>query len=342
MRRALAAQRRRSSWRTGLVAVAASLALGFGVRQLLEPVPSSDAGDFVVSVAASPRGAGASLTVALSKTTLAPGAQLVPGAKLETARGGGAELELSTGTKIDLGDRTTLTVQTRSRLQRFSLAAGTLDATVAKLDRDERFVVETPDAEVEVRGTVFHLRVLEPPLRCASGSRTELIVSEGLVEVRAAGQVVRVPAGGRWPLDCSVSGAPVSSGQAPAPERTLAPKPGPGAAPASPKRGASEPQKAAESSSSSPPASFLAEHNNLFSQGVAAARAGDVSRALAAYERLIVTHPESPLSENAMVERMRLLSQSDRTAARREAQRYVGRYPNGFGRKEALQLLEAP
>ena len=75
----------------------------------------------------------------------------------------------------------------QSQRKRFSLEAGSLFAKVAKLTADERFVVATPDAEVEVRGTAFRVTIVPADRACEDGSPTRLEVTEGVVVVRHAG-----------------------------------------------------------------------------------------------------------------------------------------------------------
>lgn len=85
--------------------------------------------------------------------------------------------------------------------------------------------------------------------------------------------------------------------------------------------------------------SNLSEQNRLFEQSLAARQRGDTERALESYDQLIGTYPNSALAENAIVDRMRLLRGTDPEGARREARRYLERYPNGFARSEAVRLL---
>jgi len=68
----------------------------------------------------------------------------------------------------------------------------TLEAAVAKLKPGERFVVATPDAEVEVKGTRFELVVDGETSRCEPVLRTRLTVQEGVVAVRHEGREVRI------------------------------------------------------------------------------------------------------------------------------------------------------
>ena len=87
-------------------------------------------------------------------------------------------------------------------------------------------------------------------------------------------------------------------------------------------------------------ATALAHQNDLFAEAVDLRRRGDVGGALHAYQALIQRFPNSPLAENALAERMRMLQASDREHAREEAARYMLRYPHGFAAAEAQRLLD--
>jgi outer membrane protein assembly factor BamD (BamD/ComL family) len=82
--------------------------------------------------------------------------------------------------------------------------------------------------------------------------------------------------------------------------------------------------------------------NELFERGVRAQQRGDSATALATYADLIERYPSSPLVENALVGRIRLLEASDKVKARYEAARYLDRYARGFARAEAQRILESP
>jgi outer membrane protein assembly factor BamD (BamD/ComL family) len=86
----------------------------------------------------------------------------------------------------------------------------------------------------------------------------------------------------------------------------------------------------------------LAQQNDLFAEGIALHRQGDVAGALRVFQSLVARYPASPLAENAFVERMRLLSSSHDPRARAEAERYIARYPRGFAVKEANRLAGVP
>ena len=79
----------------------------------------------------------------------------------------------------------------RGSTERVRLIDGSVDFKVEKLDNEERFLVLVGQAEVEVRGTHFEVVATDDRLE-------DVIVTEGLVEVRADGRTVNVAAGQRW------------------------------------------------------------------------------------------------------------------------------------------------
>jgi FecR protein len=336
--RALRARARRRAAFIAAASLAAAAAAAFVFVSLANPAREDSA---TVSISVASAGKGVALRASGTAQTVSRGAELVAGQQLETASDGGATLRLSTGTDLTLAGRTSFRVDSQGKDERFSLERGELVAHVAKLTEGRRFVVDTPDAQVEVRGTRFRLRVVEAAESCGAGSRTRLEVTEGVVEVRPAGAASqRIVAGQRWPADCTTPrderagpspAAPSSavSGAVhhhPSPSATAPATTGPARPPAAP------PVDERESS--------LALQNDLFAQGVASRRQGDVSGALRTYDELIRRFPRSPLAENAMVERLRLLSSRGDARAADEARRYLARYPRGFAVVEARRVLE--
>jgi len=295
-----------------------------------------------VAIDASPAGRGAALRAGASDQPLSVRSQLGAGQRIETPADGGASLKLSTGTSMDLSGNTSFQVDSQGAVQRFSLQRGELLAHVAKLTSGQRFIVATPDAEVEVRGTRFRTRVLERGEPCGGGTRTRLLVTEGVVEVRQASASIFVRAGQHWPSDCAVDEASEKSA---AGTSTLAPAEslGKGRATFSSRSNAEAKVGASSDDARAIPerASALAEQNDLFAEGVALRRQGDVSGALRAYQNLIARFPKSPLAENALVERMRVLAANHDPRAQDEAQLYLSRYPHGFAAKEARLLTAA-
>ena len=266
---------------------------------------------------------------------------LVSGQRIETPVDGNASLALATGTLMTLSGSTSFRVDSQGTVERFSLQGGEMRAHVAKLGAGRRFIVATPDAEVEVRGTKFRLQVLGAAEACDAATRTRLDVTEGVVEVRASGQVVSVKAGEFWPARCR----PELAEQRPSDNAGLAAPahgqtPPAGGVASRPLLGHGVAPHAAEPTASSARDSRLAAQNDLFAEGVARRRLGDVSGALRAYDEVVRRFPASPLAENAIVERMRLLTGT--SAGRAEAQRYLARYPRGFAAVEARRLAAEP
>jgi outer membrane protein assembly factor BamD (BamD/ComL family) len=94
--------------------------------------------------------------------------------------------------------------------------------------------------------------------------------------------------------------------------------------------------------SSSPRAterSQLAEQNDLYARAVTSREAGDTAGALALFERLVARYPSSPLAENASAERMKLFASTHRPEASQAASDYLARYPAGFARRDAEEIV---
>jgi ferric-dicitrate binding protein FerR (iron transport regulator) len=338
MQRALANARRRTLrlrvFGAGLAA-AAAVGIWFGLS-----LASSS-----VEVVAFPVGQGGTVVHALTTHRLEAGSEVTDGGRVSTPAGGGARLELSTGTELRLDQQSALAVERSDEVQRFRLSEGALHAKVAKLGPGDRFIVATPDSEIEVRGTQFQLDVVGDEQACADGLRTRLRVTEGVVEVRHSGQTLRVAAGGHWPEQCE----PVAPSQQEevAADPIAPPEPQPQAPAVSvPHHAAPKPQPEVASTASSSEtqaaierASAVREQNELFSKGLQAKDQGDNAVALRAFGQLLERYPHSALAESALAGRMRILAGRDPAAARRAAERYLRAYPQGFARSEAEGLL---
>jgi FecR-like protein len=203
-------------------------------------------------------------------------------------------------------DGTTLEVDPHSELQLvradverwFRLARGAVSAHVTKLKSGERFVVATPDAEVEVRGTRFQVTVVPADQACGQGIVTRVTVSEGVVVVRSLGREVRVEAGHQWPLGC--------------PERTLSQMAPPQRANVAVKHAPSRASSTSSKTASTPviSASTLATENDLFSSALKAGRAGDRREAVELLDVLLARFPNSPLKQSAQSARAKLSESS--------------------------------
>ncbi|MDB4936357.1 MAG: hypothetical protein JWP87_3329, partial [Labilithrix sp.] len=153
---------------------------------------------------------------------LGAGTRLPEGTELRTNGASEAHLDFDSGTRVTLGGAGRVRLVEQSQRKRFALESGSFFAKVAKLGPDERFVVSTPDAEVEVRGTAFRVTLVEGNPDCAGGTPTRLDVSEGVVVVRHAGAEVRVAAGERWPACAPAPAERRAEAPAPAPVTTSA------------------------------------------------------------------------------------------------------------------------
>lgn len=330
--RAMRARARRQLWLRGTSIVAAAACLVLVGKLAFEHAKRDRA---LVAINVSPAGRGAALRSGTSQEVLATKHELAAGQRIETPADGGASLELSTGTSMQIAGSTSFRVDSQGAVQRFSLQRGELRAHVAKLTSGQRFVVATPDSEVEVRGTRFRVTVLEQPETCGGDARTRLEVTEGIVELRHAGVAIAVRAGEVWPVECrpQLGAASAPSSSVPAPERVARGRVDQAA-------GARAATFAAPESSTSVTErdSLLTQPNDLFAHGLSLARTGDTNGALRAYQEVVSRFPRSPLAENAMVQRMRLLAGSHHPRARDEAKRYLSRYPMGFASKEAAEL----
>jgi FecR protein len=259
------------------------------------------------------------------------------GDSLQTATGAHAHLATHKSS-VNVSESTELKVSRPSAAEeRISLRRGRVDVEVDKAVETKRsVVVETPDAEVVVRGTVFDVRV-EPLL---NATNTRVHVTRGSVWVLAQGvQVALLSAGQSWSsaggieaaappqpalVDPGTSGTPQVDNPAPVTPPAVARV---GTAPAPAKE--TSPHKAGT----------LAEENRLFSAGVEARNRGDGARAAELFGELLSSYPQSTLREVAQVERFRALKQAGQTTrAAGEARRYLAEHADGAARSEARDL----
>jgi ferric-dicitrate binding protein FerR (iron transport regulator) len=277
---------------------------------------------------------------------LPAGRGLARGESLVAPAGQTSTVVLATGTRITLDPGGALECREDAATQRFAVLRGRAQLAVAKLQAGQRFLVETPNAELEVRGTAFSVLVEAATPTCAT--RTEVEVQEGAVEVRSAGGRLLLHPGERWANACA-EGPAVAAAPAPAPA-ALAPV-------AAPHRVGSEPvvaldsERPASAPAVAPPAppiptnvpvSSLTEQNDLYARAQSASRDGRRDEALAAYARLLTLFPRGQLAETSSVQYVRLLAGRDRAAARDAAKAYLARYPSGVARAEMEALAGVP
>jgi ferric-dicitrate binding protein FerR (iron transport regulator) len=320
-------RRRRASGAKAFVAVAAVAAvLGIvvGVRRLprarVAAFPPPQSTGTPTQVVARPVGDGSSVVVSTGQSPLETARVLSGGSRVVTRPGGRALLDFSTGTNVLLGEGTDATVDAEGATQVVRVDRGTIDLRVAKLATDQRFLVQTPDAQVEVRGTQFRVSVVDSDPLCGAATRTRVSVSEGVVVVRRGAGEIRLTPGQQWPVGCDRTSAGAGSREEPA--VSGAPR-----------------SSVSASSGLAPNTPKLSQQNELFGRAVDAKRRGDTAAAVAAFERLITNYPNGPLAESAALERMRLLRTADPALAAVAARQYLARYPNGSNRAEAQAIL---
>ena len=270
---------------------------------------------------------------------LAPTAAAVPGETRWLPEGAHIRTDSAT-TTLSFHEVTHVSVHARSdvelvlqgRTNVLRLDQGSLSARVKKLTPDERFIVRTVDAEVEVRGTVFHVNVVPSEAACGEGTTTRVSVDEGTVVVRRAGQEHAVHAGEAWP-NCPSTRAMLPSPVLDASSGTHSV--------ATPPAGATTTGIAshvpAPRTSDAP--SSLGTQNDRFARAMEQKKAGDLRRAVQTLDSLLHDYPGGQLSESAFVERMKMLEGMDLARARRDAKEYLHRYPQGFARSHAETLV---
>jgi hypothetical protein len=263
-----------------------------------------------------------------------PGRVLRDGDALQTAAGARAHLT-TRKSSVRLSESTELKLsQPSAAEERITLRRGRVDVSVDKAVEAKRsVVVETPDAEVVVRGTVFDVRV-EP---VAGKSNTRVHVTQGSVWVLAQGvQVALLSAGQSWSSASGVDAAepqPVSVPvpvAAPVAEAVAPPVSAPAVAPRTP---------AAAREATPRRVGTLAEENRLFAAGVEARNRGDAGRAAELFGELLSAYPQSTLREVAQVEHFRALRRAGQSArAAGVARRYLAEHADGAARTEARDV----
>jgi hypothetical protein len=328
--------RRRLTVRWASVAAALVL-LGIGARGLLmqrgesmmSPAPALDVAS-AIKVVGHAAGGGATVVDSDSSSPLTEGKPLARGNRIVAGADGQVVLSLSTGTRLFVEAGGDVAIVDNGPHQVFAIQAGAVRAQVAKLDELERFIIRTPDSDVEVRGTSFRVSVVQRDPGCGGGTTTRVSVYEGVVSVRHAGTEARVAANQSWPADCSARRTPAPVAQ---PLGNGLAKPIP-RTPTSPTGG----ETPSSSEDSSPVASDLGEQNDSFSRALAAKRRGAAREAVDAFEAFVVHYPSSPMVESALAQRMKLLVTIDSARAHAAAQQYLARYPRGFAASEAESI----
>ena len=268
-----------------------------------------------------------------------------------TAKDARARITLESSVSIEAGSATALLVDpVTGGDEAIDLQRGRVLVQVPKLGPDASFRVKTRDAEVIVHGTTFIVEVCD---RCGGAfGDTKVEVREGVVAVRHGGEETRVAANEQWPAPTAPPTAidtanantnGVGNGGA-ANAGTNAGTNGvanggsasndvdPSGARVTPNTGGS----ARVNGGARTAESTLAEQNRLYQSALEARRRGDDARAVSILNDLLARFPQSPLTQEARIERLRCLDRlGDHGGAAAEARKYLVDYPEGFGRDEA-------
>ena len=319
--------RRRRVVAASAVVLAAAASVLVVLKLTAQPgLPEAKSGGTSSLVVEYATGRGNQLVRAASTQPLPDLGVLAVGDSVRSGEDGNAMLGFDNGTRITLSSAAHLRVDALGATRRFSLLSGHFQAHVAKLGQGERFVVSTPDSEVEVRGTVFTVAVEGPSSTCRDkASRSTVSVSEGAVWVRSGDKQVVLRPGESWSTPCQGSqGAALPATARAEPMPSVAPSPIAEPVRARTHRSATSkvarvtgqvldqeelsPAPALAPSLASPSSvSRLAQQNDLFSAAMAAERAGQHELALRKLDELTARYPSGPLGESARAERQRIL-----------------------------------
>jgi hypothetical protein len=327
------ARARRSRWFLA-AAAAVVLGLGFSATALLrEQAP-------VASVQASIAGVEAvSGTLVLSHNGRArvvlPGEEpeLSAGDALSTAADGSAKLRTGRSV-VEVSPATQLKMTSASKAEeRMQLSSGRIDLRVERgTDPSRIVVVETPDSEVVVHGTIFSVAV-----DGKSGvSVTRVRVEEGAVSVLHHGERALLTSGQVWSSAVKAKPLPQQAQPQTAPAPPSAAEPVSTVEPRRVSRVRPERQAVRKNPVESGGPSTLREENRMFQLALEARNRGDDRAAVDLFAALLSKFPSAKLAEEARIERMRALSRlGDASKAAAEARRYLARHATGFAREEA-------
>ncbi len=206
----------------------------------------------------------------------------------------------------------------RSATLRLALELGRFELQVYKLVAGQRFLLTLPDGELEVQGTRFVVEI--------EGGRTRRVhVSEGRVALRLIGRpALTLGAAEEFSSEPEVTRPVASSAPPPVNDQ--------------PRSAGSETRRA-----SAPPASAVpsaaATPGSDFGVAMKAFGDGDYGRAEQAFLEFERKHPSDSRVEDATF--LRAVARSrrgDKEGARRIAESYLERYPNGLRRLEAERI----
>jgi hypothetical protein len=324
----------RARWALGF-GLAASLALGVGIAAHLRHAAESNP---AAATVAEVQGA-VVVTEAGQSRVLSHGSSMALNAidEIETAPDAQADIH-SQKSLVHLSPATKLTVpQATAVEERYRLALGHVDVSVDRTSKITRsVVVETPNAEVVVHGTVFAVGVSPR----AQHTVTDVSVTRGSVWVLANGvQVAVLGPGQHWSSENpSASAPPAVINQAS--KMDVAPTVSePTSTDSLPTRTARHEPVSSDASAKS---STLAEQDRMFQEAIDARNRGDDAHAAELFTRLVARYPNYEEAEVQLFRAQKRLGQTAAAAA--GARRYLAEHPQGFAHEEArsLALSSAP
>jgi hypothetical protein len=314
---------RRMGWFAVAAAAVVALGIGFGTGALRNEIARTPAAVTSQGIAAVQAVKGTLVLTQRGRArVVAPGErpELEAGDSVSTAADGSGQLRTERSV-IDVAPASQVqVVRVNQSEERVRLSIGRVALRVEPRPHTNRtVVVETPDSEVVVHGTVFSVAVDSK----AGVNLTRVRVEEGSVSVIHRGERSLLGTGQEW-----------SSVQKPKAE--------PEAQPAEPEarssgsRGARSARRAAPQRAVAANPSPLREENRLFLAAVEARNRGDDRSAVELFGAVLSKFPSGTLAEEARIERMRALSRlGDGSKAAAEARRYLARHASGFARDEA-------
>lgn len=201
--------------------------------------------------------------------------------------GRGLDIDVGPGSRVVVG-----AVDRRTGATKIQLSRGLVNCSVDPAGKGPKLAVVTPDAVVEVKGTIFSVEVADD----GGSSRSCVRVQRGLVSVTRGGRVEQVGAG--QSSGCDEAKAASLEAQV-EPVKPVDAQLAEGPFPTSRK-----PAVRAFAEESSLPA--LAVQNSLFARALAAERQGDLVEAESQLSALLQRFPNSPLLADAEAARDRI------------------------------------
>jgi len=217
------------------------------------------------------------------------------------------------------------------------LSRGSLRIHVDHEAGQGRFLVLLPDGELEDRGTTF-------TVSAAEGHTTRVVVEEGSVVLRLADRLpVTLGAGQTWTREVPLVASPSSLPPMPAaqtPATSALAMSAPVASQIARHRAAVRPRAGALSPPSPSLDAPTEQATSDFRAAMALFETGAHHEAAAQFARFVQVHGSDPRAEDAAYLQVVALrrGKSDEEA-RRAAEDYLGRYPNGFRRAEIAKLF---